>query len=279
MPEQDFCREIDDCRRRALALGALAPIETCSESVEDQERHFIVRWLSSLTRKRASRADDQTRGSNPFLPADTRLQLCALGSTHIALLNKYPVMERHLLVVTRDFRPQSAALEAEDLAALAVLLERGGGLGFFNGGPTAGASQPHRHLQWVPRQDGELPLLADLDRAPGQGRNAIAWLRFDHAFARLDTEVSLAAAFEMAYRRLAAMLDFDLSADPLPAYNLLVTPRWMLMVARSAEHWRGLSVNALGFAGSLFVPDAARIAELRDAGALSILAAVSRPQP
>jgi ATP adenylyltransferase len=36
-------------------------------------------------------------------------------------------------------------------------------------------------------------------------------------------------------------------------YNLLLTREWMLLVPRARESVAGISINALGFGGSLFV--------------------------
>jgi len=58
-------------------------------------------------------------------------------------------------------------------------------------------------------------------------------------------------------------------------YNLLVARRWMLLVPRSREHFGTISVNALGFAGSLFVRDDAEMSALRATGPMSVLQAVA----
>ena len=42
-------------------------------------------------------------------------------------------------------------------------------------------------------------------------------------------------------------------------YNLLATRRWMLLVPRSRDCFDSVPVNALGFAGSLFVRDEAQM--------------------
>jgi ATP adenylyltransferase len=60
-------------------------------------------------------------------------------------------------------------------------------------------------------------------------------------------------------------------------YNLLVTRRWMLLVPRSRESFGSISVNALGFAGSLFVRDDAEMRTLRAAGPMRALREVARP--
>jgi ATP adenylyltransferase len=58
-------------------------------------------------------------------------------------------------------------------------------------------------------------------------------------------------------------------------YNLLVTRRWMLAVPRSRERFDSISVNALGFAGSLFVRDAAEMQRLREARPMRVLKEVA----
>jgi ATP adenylyltransferase len=58
-------------------------------------------------------------------------------------------------------------------------------------------------------------------------------------------------------------------------YNLLVAGEWMLLVPRVEEFFRGVSVNALGFAGSLFVKDREQLEVIRTAGPMRMLQAVA----
>ena len=57
-------------------------------------------------------------------------------------------------------------------------------------------------------------------------------------------------------------------------YNLLLTRRWMLLVPRAAEFYKSISVNALGFAGSLFVRNEREMEIIRQQGPLEILTKV-----
>jgi myo-inositol 2-dehydrogenase / D-chiro-inositol 1-dehydrogenase len=54
-------------------------------------------------------------------------------------------------------------------------------------------------------------------------------------------------------------------------YNLLITREWMLLVPRSAELVAGIAVNALGFAGSLFVRDEGQIRTIKALGPMTAL--------
>lgn len=281
MADSDLGSLIDLRLAAARKSGALHAVETRLEWVEQHGLRFPVRWLSSLSRKadlRKLQRRDPDR--NPFLPWETELEICPLGPTHVALLNKFPVMSHHVLVITRQFVSQSAPLTSADFAAIATLLRDQGGLGFYNGGEIAGASQPHRHFQWVPADHAEyLPMLAELDRAAAHGRPAVVLFEFDHALERLPAEALRSddgAALLETFQRLSRHLGISPAADPQPPYNLLLSARWMLLVARSHENCEGISINSLGFAGSLFVPDPTLIEVIRRRGPLGILADVGR---
>jgi len=238
---------------RARASGALEPIVTESVVIDDAGARFVVRTASTLTAKSAAppRAD-------PLGDYEPDLYVGEVGSTHYALLNKYPVMADHLLVVTRRFAPQEELLDASDFAALAELLAELDWLAFYNGGRLAGASQARKHLQLVP-----LPLAPEVDaRVPLEPLYGA--LPFAHGYARLTTVSDL----EATYRRLLARW-------PGVPYNLLATRRWMLVVPRRQEHYGTISINALGFAGSLFVRERAELELVRRAGPLKVLAAVT----
>lgn len=281
--------------QRALACGALQPIETALVHLEQDGMRFAVRQVSSLARKEAARRTDASTASggatarrNPFLPYEPDLCVGDLSPTHVALLNKYNVIDDHLLIVTRRFVPQTALLDQDDFEALLVALRGGDALGFYNGGEEAGASQPHKHLQAVPLplDDSGLPapleaLFASLTVTDSGAR--ITGLPFAHAFARLDLMAGDAA--RTALKTCRALLhatgidaiDVDGLAHQSAPYNLLVTRRWMLVVPRAAERVEGISLNALGFAGSLFVRDAQQLDTLARIGPMTALARVAKP--
>jgi sulfate adenylyltransferase (ADP) / ATP adenylyltransferase len=257
---------------------------------------FLVRSVSSLERKRLEARrleganDDGVR--NPLMPPEPPLTVGDITPTHIGVLNKYPVVEHHLLIVTKAAAPQEAALDRDDFLAVARCLAEIDGLVFYNGGRKAGASQPHKHLQLVqlPLGPGSwaAPMEAVFDSwAAGGNTNRLLRLPFRNAFSLLDgfdDEPRAAERLEELYAaQLAAIGAVDADAphaandEPVrPAsYNLLVTRRWMLAVPRSRERFGTISINALGFAGSLFVRDEDEMQDLLDAGTMRALKAVS----
>jgi ATP adenylyltransferase len=61
-------------------------------------------------------------------------------------------------------------------------------------------------------------------------------------------------------------------------YNLLLRRGWMLLVPRAREHYQGISINSLGYAGSLFVRDAVELRRVEETGPMRILVEVSLPR-
>jgi ATP adenylyltransferase len=279
----------------ALAAGALKPIGTRQETLEDGGVGFVVRIAESLKRKAEDRRarDRQARRTgrafNPFLPPEAALTVAGVSETHLAVLNKFNVVDDHLLIVTRRYEDQESLLNRADLAALWRCMAEYPCLGFYNGGAVAGASQPHKHLQSVP-----LPLAGEglstpmdplLAAAPaGEAITRVPSLPFANAFTRLpgglEADPNAADLLLERYRALLRAVGIgprqgaegELQSQP---YNLLLTRTWMLAVPRTREHFESISVNALGYAGSLFVRSPEELDLVRRSGPMCILAAVS----
>jgi len=135
--------------------GVLQPLPAGVYFLEEQGIRFVVRILSVLSHKlEAGTQQDLLRRAgadipDPFLPPEPGLFLAQVSDTHLVLLNKYNVLERHLLVVTREFEEQESLLTFRDFCALWTCLAEMDGLAFYNAGKRAGASQRHKHLQLV----------------------------------------------------------------------------------------------------------------------------------
>ncbi|KVM86907.1 ATP adenylyltransferase family protein [Burkholderia stagnalis] len=268
----------------ALRTGALRPIETVQSSIVDGGVRFLVRRVSSLARKDTARAAGRA-GGNPFLPYDPDLFVADLSDTHVALLNKFNVIEHHLLIVTRRFEAQESLLNVADFAALLACMAEFGSIGFYNGGAAAGASQAHKHLQIVPLPFVEggpaLPISPLIESARIAGAiGTIPGLAFAHAFAPLELFAApVHETARAACERYRALLDavgiraLDVDGEPRQSapYNLLVMPAGLLLVPRSTERVEGISINALGFAGSLFVRDDAQMQIIDRVGPMNLL--------
>jgi ATP adenylyltransferase len=269
----------------ALQCGALLSIATEFEFVEQDGVRFLVRILSNLNHKKAAKEKQEKQSAisgqefNPFLPYEEDLFVADISDTHVCILNKYNVVDHHLLIITRAFEEQESLLTLEDFAAMWTCLADFDGLAFYNSGKTAGASQRHKHLQLVPLRlvpsGPQIPIEPLLTAAQFQDSNAtLAKLPFIHALAPLnphwvESPFTAAQATLEGYRTLLGAVGLD--ARQCGAYNLLATRKWMLIVPRSQEHFQSIYVNSLGFAGALLVRNAAEMEILKAEGPMTIL--------
>jgi ATP adenylyltransferase len=139
---------VQNAMRRALADGALQPIETQSMLLDSDGVRFVLRTVSSLACK--DKARHVAAAKDPLGDYDCSLFVGDLAPSHYVLLNKFQLLAGHVLLVTRRFERQERLLTVDDFAALITCLSEVDGLGFYNGGVEAGASQRHKHLQLVP---------------------------------------------------------------------------------------------------------------------------------
>jgi ATP adenylyltransferase len=281
---------------QALQCGALQPIPTKYEFVEQGGVRFLVRILSNLVRKDEAKKQNQEvtnsgKEFNPFLPYDQDLFVADISNTHVGLLNKFNVVDHHLLIVTRSFEEQENWLNLQDFEAMWASLAEIDGLVFYNGGQIAGASQRHKHLQLIPLplapEGSKIPIEPLLTSATFKGFGTIPGFPFRHAVVSLDPNWSkspLEAAIATLERYHASLRTLGLQGDVAAPenrqsapYNFLATREWMLIVPRSQEHFESISVNSLGFAGALLVRNAEEMKLLKDYGPLSILKNVAIP--
>jgi ATP adenylyltransferase len=286
--------QIRKTTERALSSGVLLPAPTTLTFVEDGSIRFFVRVLASLQRKDEARKKQAATASsheqvNPFLPPEKDLTVADISDTHVAILNKYNVVENHLLIVTRSFEDQEMLLTAHDFDALWICMAEFNCLGFYNGGPEAGASQRHKHLQIVPLplapEGPAVPIEPLLAHADGDPIKTIPGFAFLHAFARLDRDLaeSPSQAAKKTFKLYSDMLlrvgmtapaPNGLTRQSLP-YCFLVTREWMLLVPRSTEFFEDISLNSLAFAGSFFVRSEKQLERLKSFGPLRALQSVA----
>ncbi len=288
----------------AISCGALQSIPTECELVNQDGIDWIVRILANLVRKdiakkkQAKKKQESGKEFNPFLPYDRDLFVCDISPTHLCLLNKFNVVNHHLLIVTREFEDQENWLTWADFVAMWACLAEFDGLIFYNGGKIAGASQKHKHLQLVPLPLGTgrgkiplEPLFSSATSSPTSCATSnatspgsllrIADLPFVNGFARMDpnwinSPVDAAAPTLECYRTLLSAVGLltaenQQSQQQSGPYNLLATREWMLIVPRSQEEFHGISINSLGFAGALLVRNAEQMQLLKETGPMTVL--------
>lgn len=286
-----FMQEVRQRSEQAQASGALLPIVAEQVVIQDGDLPFVVRWVAALAAKDAVKVSlpggPRDPNFNPFLPPDPALTVGPVGVHHVAILNKFPVCLHHLVLARREFAEQLLPLEQIDFLALAQVQSELGGLGFYNGGAAGGASQRHKHVQWIP-EAVENASLRDLRRGlPAQAHRGEQaqhpGLPLTHCFVRVQAGAgsdpeeaarSMHEAFEAACSTLGLVPD---EAGLLPPCNMLVDGDWMLVLPRSREHFEGISLNALSYGGTLYVRHTDQIDAIRQRGPLRVLAEVGFP--
>ena len=281
----------------ARQTGDLKSIETEYQLIEQDEISFVVRSLSNIARKEKAKAQQKIQEAktgkyiDPFLPYNKNLFVCDISPSHLCLLNKFNIIDGHLLIVTRDFEEQEDLINVGDFTALWSCMQEIDGLAFYNGGSAAGASQRHKHLQLLP-----LPLIPDLESLPIQPAidrvvfqnslgiiptfpfiNAIA----SYDFTNIDNPFTVGKLLLDCYHSLLEKLGFSLqknTASQPAAYNFLATRKWMMIVPRSRDSFGSIAINSLGFAGSLFVKDENCLTLLKEQTPLKILSEVAYPK-
>ncbi len=250
--------------------GALIPIATDLKVVEEKGLKFPVRVLGHFDKKLRDPTSTATSGNtNPFLPYDPNLFVADVCETHVCLLNKYPILEGHLLIVTRAYEHQETLLTVPDFFAAWRCLIDYDGVVFYNNGPIAGASQTHKHLQLIPHPPEKEAESLPITQLFKSGLPFKAGY-FEYEESQTTLDQGFVAELRQRYIDLLKSLSLLATEQPAP-YNLLMTREFMMIVPRQAECIEEMSINAMGFMGSLFVRDETQLAKIVSHGIIRAL--------
>ena len=238
--------------REAVNCGAVIPLNTIKYKSVDKYCDFELRFLKSPIPKFLKEYGPKL---NPFIPWDSRLQIQTINNKHTLILNKYPVQLGHILLITNSWKPQNGWLNEDDFEAIINVDNDTTGLWFFNSSKEAGASQPHRHFQLLPRHVNEIicpryewfcSLLNDKNDNKSEISHCIS-IRPRNK----NKDTSTNDLFSL-YKSMVSEMnigEINLINKPLKPYNLLITSEWIALITRKTDRSNGFSINALGFAG------------------------------
>ncbi|KAF7846430.1 hypothetical protein BT93_L4383 [Corymbia citriodora subsp. variegata] len=288
---------------------------------------FQLRYCPALAKKPKADKDSQapkTSKPDPFDEPSPSLLVASVPEhkpTHIIVLNKYPVISQHFILATKTNKQQTHMLEPEDLSAAYACIREweeatGGRLfGFFNSGDHSGASQAHRHLQFLPvdemkrdqNHDEEWEPLIELilkSQSSESGMRSLPDFPFKHFAMALPTDPSteqLHATYTQLYDAASEAVrshienSDDLTLHPSEggdsdiSYNLALTSTGMAICPRRREaavlhdeagkEVVSVALNGTILAGTLMVKLESEWEGLKkDAGQLdSVLEAVGIP--
>lgn len=199
-----------------------------------------------------ARVDEKSIGTRPCflcpdnLPAEERA--LAFGSRFVITCNPYPILDRHVSVVSREHRPQRVDADFRTMLDLSAGLPDH--LVLYNG-PECGASAPdHMHFQACRRQG--VPVM---DRPGDDGFPA------RHLVLADDDP----GALEGRFRNLMALLAGVVPGIPEPMVNIVTVyanGRWIVLVFPRRRHRPGIydsgeilwSPGALDLTGMIVLP-------------------------
>lgn len=209
---------------KAVLSGSVFFYESRLFTTTDQGYTFHIRLCPGLAKKESN--DYSVTKRDPFLPYDKESLIEELPETdHVLLFNKFSLVKPHVLLITKSFQPQDKNCTKKDFEAVKTFYDRYGEdfVMFYNCGPLSGASQPHRHFQFVPSADCGVPILGK------------------------HIDCSTETLFDMY-----SVLLRDVKSN---SFNLLFSPKWGLyLIERCAERCSlGISINSLGFLGCILV--------------------------
>jgi ATP adenylyltransferase len=203
---------------------------------------------------------------------------------HVLLFNRFCLVPNHLLVITKEYERQEAPVRASTFAAIAGVIGEldeqpdVDWLCFFNCGKASSASQHHKHLQLLPMVKTRVPVEDALPAGLQAGQIGMvpAFSSFRHGFVWLEENTGEASGAQWKRHYDALMEHLD---NP-EAYNLVFTPRWMMVVPRRAAACPdGLSFNSLAYAGLIMVKSEAELEHLRTrpGGPIAVLRELAFP--
>lgn len=180
--------------------------------------------------------------------------------------NKFPVVPRHIMLLTKQYKPQTTPLSPDELKAtysiLSTLAEDKNDkwFAFYNCGPESGASQPHKHVQFMtlPRNFKPFPdfIISESDsfipstiREPLQNAN----IPMAHFICKLPTDLKslteedLIMYFTSLLQR-ALTVSRENEAESI-SYNVIMTTEYIMIVPRSVGKYKELGINSCGILG------------------------------
>ena len=142
-----------DKSQEAIKCGKLIPIETTLEYLNTD---IILNFEKRDIKKRSLIFSSYIGPStNPFSPWDKDLEIDYINNNHVLILNKYPVQIGHMLLISKEWKPQNGWLDISDWSAYKTVDKDTTGLWFFNSCKEAGASQTLRHMQLLRRVNSD----------------------------------------------------------------------------------------------------------------------------
>ncbi|CAN6674743.1 protein Apa1p [Trichomonascus vanleenenianus] len=263
-----------------------------SESHQDKVNgvNYLYTVARALNKKPTSADQEKTHKPSPWYPLPEKELVVEedFEKDYRVVLNKFAVVPRHFLLVTKEEVPQTSPLSPEDLAAAFKLLREANKsgsrhIGFYNSGRNSGASVPHKHIQFMALPEEYTPypdeLLAknpdykELQRPFSETR--VPFANFIVPVPPEPTADDLGLRYATIMSRVLTILRDADSADK--SHNIVFTEEWIIAVPRSAEAADGRSLNSTSTIGLLLAKSDEDLEYYRTTGPDNVLSMIGFP--
>lgn len=206
------------------------------------------------------------------------------------VLNKYPLVPEHSLLITTEFKKQTSALSPKDLMTSYNLLntldndkDDSRHIVFYNSGNASGSSQDHKHLQIMKLPNDFFCLQDSITKnvehfIPDQKKDPLQNEKVSFANFTLPlpdnkddvTEDVLAMCyFSLLQRALTFFQDWTHERPELDnnrSYNVIITKQWISVIPRSSTKAKSMDVgfNSTGYIGLVLVRSQEIFDELKE---------------
>lgn len=264
----------------AYTTGALVNMEVETEIMQGEAVDEDGIAFTVFTKKHGSKDKTQPLRDititymNPFfddLVTKSPLFVKRINETHNLSLSKYSVIPNHMIATTVGFVPQSASLDHNDFIVIHHILHDSDSIAFFNCGSESGATQPHKHIQFLPRETAGKYLPIDKmivsstsscagDSSTIKPLTVKVW-PFKYRIESIKGKTSIEMNQICRHMMDSLYLTYDTGLvnymthdqHAFKSYNVIVTREYLAIIPRSKEIYKGISINALGFLGSFLV--------------------------
>lgn len=243
--------------------------------LEDKKFQFEFRISQTLQAKpQFGEPLPIANGNNTFGPGSDMalvhpdLVLANINDTHLLVANLYCVIRPQLMLLTRDsYRRQHEPLGAEDInAAKAVLLAvQKPFYVMFNCSAKAGASREHKHMHILPCDDKEA-ISSGIPSVESQLNS----LPFQFFWSRVNLNED---ALPQIYNKLLADAREALNLAPsaICPHNAILAKTWLMVIPRRSKDFHGLTSNAPGMIGSVWLQNEAQLKKWTQLGPANVL--------
>ncbi|GIJ99627.1 hypothetical protein Aspvir_003628 [Aspergillus viridinutans] len=202
--------------------------------------------------------------------ADPHLLIATINQTHLLVINKFSVFRPQLLLLTCDsYRRQHEPLTVEDFAAIHSVLSssKTPHLVIYNCGPIAGASRNHKHMQILPRPAHLFPDDPNFDPGVIPFQYVLRYLH-DLDFENQDCPSKLCEVYQELLAEAKERLGQSASTNTEGYFphNVVLAREWMIVIPRRSNNFEGITANAAGMMGSVWLKSEDELARWKEVG-------------